>query len=700
MSKRDEQQPDDGPQRTGCWLPEPAEESLSKVDRMLYEWLADYHEREVQAFRERLPRETWIELSAATLKEYHSDLYYDLIENPHDIENGKDGKIDGIKSLLEQITDEEVSAKKLSIRWREISDQRRVGEYKATETEQLHSIKGQVDLTTGVDPVIDTAVFECDRCGTKSHIEQKTTSDGLIEPHECRGCERQGPFTLNKDQSEMIDYQELRLQTSPEQAGNGVEHLTVSATGDLAGEHSGAIGRRVIVNGYLTTKDTGGWERPYRLQASDIVLADDTGVDVESYRDEIDAVEQEDDPIATLVDSKMLPGMYAPEGSDLRMLKMAVLLQACSPTSIAGGERGNIHLFACGDPSTGKTDVAELAADIVPSSEFVSTRVTGVGLTAAAVNTDLNGWTVKAGALVRADGGVLAIDELDKIDDTHVEALHEPLESQVVRVSVADQKATYRTETSVLATANPKFGRWDEYEPIAEQLDLDDALLSRFDLILTMVDTVDPERDEKVADAVVNKFSDALAQDASDTGETTPENTGFLRAWVVEADRYSPTVPDEQRQQLKQFYQDVRGAADSEDSAVPATPRQLEGMMRLAAASARARHDDIVRDIDVHRTIELVKQSLQDVGIDPDTGEYDADLIETGTSKSQRDRVKCLTSVVSSLNGEYDDGVPKREVIREMYEEGFDPEKAEKTIDRALQKGELYEPVENRLRPT
>jgi replicative DNA helicase Mcm len=700
MSKRDDHQPADESQRTGRWLPASAEESLSNVDRMLYNWLTEHHESEVQTFRERLPRETWIQLSAATLEEYNSDLYYDLIHSLRDIESGNDRSIDGIKSLLEPITDEETSPQEISIRWRGISDQRLVGEYKATETEQLHSIEGQVDLTTDVNPVIDTAVFKCERCGTKTSIEQERTSDDLIEPHECPGCERQGPFNLKKGQSDMIDYQELRLQTPPEHTGNGVEHLTVSAAGDLAGEHSGSIGQRVIVNGYLTTKDTGDWERPYRLQARDIVLADDTKIDIEAYREEIDAVEQEDDPIPTLVDSKMLPDMYAPEGSDLRMLKMAVLLQACSPTTIGGGKRGNIHLFACGDPSTGKSDVAELAADIVPSSEFVSTRVTGVGLTGAAVNTDLNGWTVKAGALVRADGGVVVIDELDKIDDDHIGELHEPLESQIVPINVADQSVTFQIDTSVLATANPKFGRWDQYEPIAEQLDIDDALLSRFDLILTMEDNVDPERDAKIADAVVEQYSETLPRDQSDDNETTPDNTELLQAWIVEADTYSPTIPPKQDEKLKQFYQDVRGAADNQKDAVPVTPRQLAGMMRLAKASACARHDDVVKGFDVQRTIELVKQSLQDVGVDPDTGEYDADLIETGASKSQRNRVKSIISVVSELSGEYDDGVPKKKAILEMYEEGFDPEKAEKTIDRALQKGDLYEPMEDRLRPT
>ena len=697
--KRNDHHPDVETQETARYLPTFEEESLSKVDRMLYEWLIEFHKSEIQAFRDRLPSETWIQLSVATLKKYDSDLHHDLIHQPHQIEKGNQS-FSGLKSLLESATDEDLSSQKITIRWIGFKHQRLVGEYKATETEQLHSIEGQVDLATGVTPVIDTGVFSCQLCGTTTEIPQITTSDSLEEPHTCRGCERQGPFNILKDKSDLIDYQELRLQTPPEHASEGVEHLTVLATGDLAGKHTGSIGQRVIINGYLTTKDTGNWERPYLLQASDITAADETWIDVENHRDKINTIEQQNDPITTIVDSNMLPGMHAPKDSDLRMLKMAVLLQACSPASIGGGERGNIHIFACGDPSTGKTDVAELATDIVPRSEFVSTRVTGVGLTAAATNTDINGWTVKAGAIVRANGGLLAIDELDKIDEDAVDELHNPLESQRVSVSIADQSVTFPAETSVLATANPKYGRWDKYEPIADQIDLPSSLLSRFDLIITMIDEVDEAHDKKVADAVVEKFSNALTKEnnSSDGEEAEPDE--FLQAWVAVADSYMPTLPYDQGEKLKQFYQEVRIAADSAEDAIPTTPRQLEGMVRLATASARARHSDVIEDIDVQHTIELVERSLQDVGIDPDTGKLDADLIETGTSKSQLERVKSVYSIVSSLGKEHDDGVPKKKAIQRMVEKGVDPKKAEKAIERGLQEGGLYEPKEDKLRIT
>jgi replicative DNA helicase Mcm len=686
------------------WIDTSTDSPLSTTDEQLHQWLKNHHQEEVEAFTERLPDATWIQLSASTIDESQgTDLYHDLIHNPRKIEDGVDGKFTGIKSLLERVTTSPVSSHDITIRWSDVHDQRLVGEYQATDTERLIAIEGQVDQATGVDPVVTTATFECQRCGTLSHINQNKTSETLIEPHECRGCERQGPFAFLKEHSELIDHQQFRLQTPPEHATGGVEHLTVSVMGDLAGEYTGSIGRKVVINGYLTTKDTGDWQRPYLLQARDIELADDTGINVEAHRDEIEELEAADDTISTLVDSKMLPGMYAPENSDLRMLKLAVLLQACSPPRLPGGERGDMHIFACGDPSTGKTDVAELAADIVPRSELVSTRVTGVGLTAAAVQTDLNGWSVKAGALARANGGLLAIDELDKIDEEYVKELHNPMESQQVSVTVADQNVTYPSETSVLATANPKYGRFDQYEPIAEQIDLPASLLSRFDLIITMTDTVNEAHDKHVADAVVGKFTEALSTEQSaDEADPASETTELLQAWIIEAESYSPTLPSEQREQLKSFYPEIRQASNGDDdhSAIPVTTRQLEGVIRLATASARARHSDVIEDVDVDCAITLVKRSLQDVGVDPDTGNFDADLIETGTSKSQRDRVKRVESVVTELERENDEAPAVSDVIEEMVNDGFEKEKAGKAIDKALAEGHLYETQSDRVRVT
>lgn len=676
-------------------------EELHPLDQEIQRWLQEAHSDEVTAFADRLPEETWIQLSAATLKDVCGDeLHHDLLYETETIEDGDSSMgIHGIKTVLTELTDASLQPQDITIRWTDISDQRLVGQYRASETERLVAVEGQIDQATGVDPVVSTAVFECQRCGMNTAVPQDETSDDLVGPHECSGCERQGPFRLDKSKSEFVNYQQLRLQTPPEHAQDGVENLTVSVTGALAGEYTGDIGQKAVVNGYLTTKDTGDWQRPFLLKARSIDLVDETGVDIEKHREEIERVEKLKDPISEIVESKMLPDMYAPDGSELQVLKLAVLLQACSPPRLNEAERGDIHVFACGDPSTGKTAVSKLASKIVPRSEFVSTRVTGVGLTAAAVNDELTGWTIKSGAIVRANNGLLVIDELDKIDEDHINKLHHPMESQRVSVAVADQSVTFPAETSVLATANPKYGRFDPYEPIAEQIELPPSLLPRFDLILTMTDHIDEQHDTELAAAITDGFQSAIEKERdsqNQVGDT--ENVEFLRAWIAEAQTYVPELPDEAKEELEKFFVDLRQHGEDADSPIPVTARQLEGLIRLAIASARARHAEIVTDIDVDLAIALVTRSLRDVGIDPESGEFDADIIETGSSKSQRERMKKLKSVIEELNDEYADGAPYDEVVEEMVAAGVEREKAEEAIGKQLEKGIVYNPGSGKLR--
>lgn len=684
---------------------QPAEQEnvseATRLEQQIRDWLQEHHADELAELPDRAPSEMWIRLSVATLEEEcGADLREDVVHNTLIVEEGSN-EFCGIKPVIVDLTNLEVEPAKITIRWTDVPDRRSVGQYRSQETERLMAVEGQIDQASGVAPVVSEAAFECARCGALSVIPQSITSEDLVEPMECSGCERQGPFNLNREQSEFVDFQELRLQTPPEQAQDGVDNVRVLVSGALAGEYSGELGRNAVVNGYLTTENNGDWKRPFLLQARDIELVDEVDVDIDTYREEIDRFERMDDPLPEIVDSKMLPDMYAPADSNLGRLEFAVLLQACSPPRLANSTRGDIHLFACGDPSTGKTAVAELAAEIVPRSEFVSTRATGVGLTAAGVHDEMTGWTIKAGAIVRANNGLLVIDELDKIEESDVNDLHNPMEGQRVSAAVADQSVTLPAETSVLATANPKYGRFDQYEPIGEQLDFPSSLLSRFDLIVTITDVIEEERDTQLAEAITDGFQEAIERERSkDAQQPSEDEVGFLRAWVTEAQNYLPKISSESKCRLEEFFVELRASISEENSAVPITARQLEGLNRLAVASARARHSEVVEEVDVNRAILLVKQSLKDASVDMEKGQFDADVIETGSSKAQSDRMRSLEQVVHDLGQEYDRGAPYDDIVEKMIERGFEKEKVEQTIEKAQEGGYIYEVDSDVLRTT
>jgi replicative DNA helicase Mcm len=159
-------------------------------------------------------------------------------------------------------------------------------------------------------------------------------------------------------------------------------------------------------------------------------------------------------------------------------------------------------------------------------------------------------------------------------------------------------------------------------------------------------------------------------------------------------------MTEEARERIREFYVEMRSKGTSEDAPVPITARKLEALVRLGEASARVRLSDTVEPEDAERVIGIVRSSLRDVGMDPETGEFDADIIETEMSKSQRDRVKNLKALIQEIEAEYEEGAPVDEVIQRAEEIGMAESKAEHEMEKLKQKGELYEPKQGHLRTT
>ena len=340
--------------------------------------------------------------------------------------------------------------------------------------------------------------------------------------------------------------------------------------------------------------------------------------------------------------------------------------------------------------------------------------------TAAAVQDDFGDgqqWTLEAGALVLADKGIAAVDELDKMNPDDRSAMHEGLEQQEISISKAGINATLKSRCSLLGAANPKYGRFDQYEPIGEQIDLEPALISRFDLIFTVTDQPDPEEDANLADHIINtnyagelhtqrtnttnsNFTQEQVDEA--TEDVAPEiEPELLRKYIAYAKRTCyPTMTDEAKQAIRDFYVDLRAKGADEDAPVPVTARKLEAIVRLSEASARVRLSDTVELEDAERVIEIVRSCLQDIGVDPETGQFDADVVETGRSKTQRDRVKNIRQLINDIEDEYEQGAPVDEVLERAEDVGMDRSKAEHEIEKLRRQGEVYEPSSGHLRTT
>ncbi|MDD3421877.1 MAG: minichromosome maintenance protein MCM, partial [Methanocellales archaeon] len=315
-------------------------------------------------------------------------------------------------------------------------------------------------------------------------------------------------------------------------------------------------------------------------------------------------------------------------------------------------------------------------------------------------------WTLEAGALVLADKGIVAVDEIDKMRSEDRSALHEAMEQQTISIAKAGVVASLRSRCALLGAANPKYGRFDKYEPIANQINMPPALLSRFDLIFPIMDEPNVELDAKIADHILTahyageisahfkyftsgKVTKEEVESAMKTVRpaTEPE---LLRKYIAYAKRIYPIMIDGARKRLRDFYLGTRKQGD--DGPVPVTARSLEALVRLAEASARMRLSDKILEEDADRAIRITEYCLRQVGIDRETGLFDVDVIAVGITKSQRDKIKLLKDIVRELEREHGGASPKEEVYDKAEEKGIERSKSEELLAKLKQQGDVYEP--------
>ena len=301
----------------------------------------------------------------------------------------------------------------------------------------------------------------------------------------------------------------------------------------------------------------------------------------------------------------------------------------------------------------------------------------------------MGGWALEAGALVLSNKGFCMIDEMDKMTPEDRSAMHEALEQQTVSISKANIQATLRCETTVLAAANPKFGRFDPYGIIAEQINLPPALINRFDLIFAIKDIPEIEKDNKIAGHILKLHQNP------DIIE--PElDTDFLKKYISYVrQKIKPKLTEGAIEELQKFYVEMRNSGTDEGGikAVPISPRQLEALVRLSEASAKIRLGTKVSREDAKKGIELLHFSLAEIGIDPETGKIDIDRITTGISSSQRSHIIVVKEIINTLEKKSDNKIiPIDDIITEAEIKGIAGDIVEDTLEKLTRSGDIYEP--------
>jgi replicative DNA helicase Mcm len=303
------------------------------------------------------------------------------------------------------------------------------------------------------------------------------------------------------------------------------------------------------------------------------------------------------------------------------------------------------------------------------------------------------GWTLKAGALVLASGGMTMIDEFDKIDEEDRAALHEAMESGQISIAKAGMVAKFRTKTSILAAANPKWGRFDQNKNLADQFNIAPTLLSRFDLIFPIVDVLDEEKDSKLAHHILQTH---MGHDVGEEYERLVDK-GILRKYIAYARRHvKPKLSKSASDKIKEFYVELRSKGKDTGS-VTITPRYLEGLVRLAEANAKMRLSKTVDERDSDTAIKLLNHVMRQVMTDKETGSLDVDVVATGKPKSRREKLQKEDTIMEIIRDilKSEDSAEIERIISIAIENGIDERTANRIIVELKDKRNLI--YENEL---
>ncbi len=578
------------------------------------------------------------------------------------------------------------------------------------------AVEGLVRKATEVRPRMVDAVFECKRCSAII----KEAQDGLIfkEPLECykeqAGCGRTAAstkFKLLNDISTYIDTQKIELQESPEGLRGGAQpqRLVAYTEDDLTGRIS--PGDRIIINGSLRSVQ----KKTYPVKSTLFeIFIDINSIELEehefeevpiSLEDEERIMELSKDPdVYRKITASISPTIY---GMNYEKEALALQLFGGVQKIMPDGThiRGDIHIFLVGDPGTAKSQLLRYISELAPRGIYASGKASSAaGLTAAAVKDEFGEgrWTLEAGVLVLADKGVACVDELDKMSPQDRSSMHEAMEQQRISIAKAGITATLQSRCAVLGAANPKYGRFDTTQYLAQQINIPVALLSRFDLIFAITDVPESEKDLLIAEHILRSHTiGGREKHKKETGEEIIEEEGespayiepyldrdFFRKYIAYAKRIFPVMTKEASDVLRDYYTSLRKQGEPEGASVPITARQLEAFIRLSEASAKVRLSDRVTEDDARRAIRIVEYYLKKVA--GEEGRFDIDIIVTGTSQSQRERLKTIRGIIKdlSVSGE---PVEHEDIIIEAEASGIERSKAESIIKRLHTEGTIYE---------